>query len=193
MTTNADLLQGLNLYLIGMMGVGKTSVGYAIAQQMNYRFFDTDDLITKVQGETIAEIFANAGEDYFRDLETKVLQEVSTCTRSVIATGGGLILKNQNWSFLQQGLVVWLDANVDLIMTRLANDQSRPLLQTENPRQTLETLWWKRRSRYAQADLQIEIEPKQSPHEIATVILDKIPYVIKEKSIDSDQLPMNNQ
>ena len=181
MTTSADLLQGLNVYLIGMMGVGKTSVGKAVAQKMNYRFFDTDDLITQVQGETIPEIFANSGEDYFRELETKVLEQLSTCNRSVIATGGGIILKRMNWSFLQQGLVIWLDASVDLIMERLAEDQTRPLLQTENPQQTLETLWWKRRSRYAQADLQVEIQREQSPSYIATRILEQIPSVIKEK------------
>jgi len=181
MTTNADLLQGLNLYLIGMMGVGKTSVGKAVAQQMNYRFFDTDDLIVNVQGETIPEIFSNSGEDYFRELETKVLQELSPCTRSVISTGGGIILKRHNWSFLQQGLVVWLDASVDLIMERLGRDRSRPLLlQSDHPQQTLETLWWKRRSRYAQADLKIEIEREHSPNQVATRILEQIPSLIKE-------------
>ncbi|AFZ42815.1 shikimate kinase [Halothece sp. PCC 7418] len=178
--TNADLLQGLNLYLIGMMGVGKTAVGQAVAQQLTYRFFDTDELITRVQGQAITEIFAKAGEDYFRELETKVLQELSAYARSVIATGGGIILQNQNWSFLQQGLVVWLDADLDLIMERLAEDQSRPLLQTENPRQTLADLLDQRRDRYAQADLQIRVEPKQSPNAVASKIIEQIPSVIKE-------------
>lgn len=181
-TTNAKLLQGLNVYLIGLMGVGKTSVGQAVAQKLNYRFFDTDDLITRVQGETIPNIFAEKGEPYFRELETKVLEELSVCTRSVIATGGGIILKKNNWSFLQQGLVVWLDAEVDLIMERLAEDNSRPLLQTENPQQTLETLWWQRRSSYAQADLKVMIEREQSPSDIAGEVLAQIPSVIKEKS-----------
>lgn len=180
--TNADLLQGLNIYLIGMMGVGKTAAGQAVAQKLNYRFFDTDDLITRVQGEAITDIFAKEGETYFRDLETKVLEELSTRTRSVIATGGGIILKSYNWSFLQQGLVVWLDAGVDLIMERLANDNSRPLLQTENPKQKLETLLSERRSSYAQADLQVMIKPEQSPGEVASEIMEKIPSVIKEQS-----------
>lgn len=179
---NADLLQGLNLYLIGMMGVGKTAVGKAVAQQLGYRFFDTDELITQVQGEAITEIFAHAGETYFRELETKVLQELSTYARSVIATGGGMILKKTNWSFLQQGLVVWLDADVDLIMERLAMDQTRPLLQTENPRQTLADLLSQRRDRYAQADLHLKIEGKQAPETIATRIIDQIPSVIKQQS-----------
>lgn len=180
--TNADLLQGLNIYLVGLMGVGKTSVGETIAQQINYRFFDTDQLITRIQGKPITDIFAQEGETYFRDLETQVLQELSACSRSVIATGGGIILKKKNWSFLQQGLVVWLDANVDLIMERLANDQSRPLLQTDDPRQTLEDLWFKRRSTYAQADLQVIIKPEQSPMEVAIELFAQIPSVIKEQS-----------
>ncbi len=179
---NVDLLQGLNLYLIGMMGVGKTAVGQTVAQQLNYRFFDTDELITQVQGEAITDIFAKEGETYFRELETKVLQELSTYTRSVIATGGGIILKKNNWSFLQQGLVVWLDANVDLIMERLATDASRPLLQTDNPKQTLENLLAERYSRYAQADLKIQIKSEQSPNAVAAEILAQIPSVIKENS-----------
>jgi len=178
--TNADLLQGLNLYLIGMMGVGKTAVGQAMAQQLTYRFFDTDELITQVQGEAITKIFAKAGEAYFRELETKVLQELSACTRSVIATGGGIILKKNNWSFLQQGLVVWLDADLDLIMERLAQDQTRPLLQTENPRQTLANLFDQRRDLYAQADLQIRVQEQESPEAVAAKIMDRIPSVIKQ-------------
>lgn len=184
MMTNADLLQGLNIYLIGMMGVGKTAVGEALAQQMSYRFFDTDELITRVQGQAITDIFAQEGETYFRDLETKVLEELSVCARSVIATGGGIILKKDNWSFLQQGLVVWLDATVELILERLAADQSRPLLQTENPQQTLKDLLGQRRSLYAQADLQIQIERHQSPSAIAAKIINTIPSVVK-KPIDN--------
>ncbi|MDR9402328.1 MAG: shikimate kinase [Halothece sp. Uz-M2-17] len=180
--TNADLLQGLNVYLIGMMGVGKTAVGKAVAERLNYRFFDTDELVTKVQGEAITDIFSQQGEDYFRDLETKVLQELSTYGRSVIATGGGIILKKNNWSFLQQGLVVWLDAEIDLIMKRLANDRSRPLLKTENPKQTLTDLLSQRRSQYAQADLHIKVKPEQSPDGVALQIMEQIPSVIKEQS-----------
>jgi len=182
MNQNAELLQGINVYLIGMMGVGKTSVGQALAEQLHYRFFDTDDLIVRVQGQSISDIFATQGEPYFRDLETQVLQELSACTRSVIATGGGMIMKSYNWSFLQQGLVVWLDASVDLIMERLANDHNRPLLQTENPKQTLESLLSQRQSWYAQADLQVMIKPEQSPGEVASQILEKVPSVIKEYS-----------
>ncbi|AFZ49468.1 shikimate kinase [Dactylococcopsis salina] len=182
MKTKTNLLQGLNIYLVGLMGVGKTAVGKEIAQQLNYRFFDTDDLIIRVEGKAITDIFAQKGETYFRELETKVLQELSVCTRSVIATGGGIIMKKENWSFLQQGLVVWLDAKTDLIMERLAEDNTRPLLKTENPKQTLDDLWWKRRSRYAQSDLQISIERSQSPSEIASEVLMQIPEVIKQAS-----------
>ncbi len=179
---NANLLQGLNIYLVGMMGVGKTSVGEAVAKELSYRFLDTDDLITKIQGQAITEIFAQQGETYFRELETKVLEELSTYTRTVVATGGGIILKPENWSFLQQGLVVWLNANVDLLMERLAQDESRPLLQTENPRQTLERLLEQRRSRYAQADLQINIDAGESPSAIALQVINKIPSVIKSQN-----------
>lgn len=179
---NANLLQGLNIYLVGMMGVGKTSVGKALAKEISYRFLDTDDLITKIQGQAIPDIFAQEGETYFRELETKVLEELSTYTRTVVATGGGIILKPENWSFLQQGLVVWLNAEVDLLMERLAQDESRPLLQTENPRQTLETLLAERRSRYAQADLHINLDAGESPSAIASRVITTIPSVIKSQN-----------
>ena len=179
---NANLLQGLNIYLVGRMGVGKTSVGKAVAEQLSYRFLDTDDLITKIQGQPITEIFSQQGETYFRELETKVLEELSTYTRSVIATGGGIILKPENWSFLQQGLVVWLNAGVDLLMERLAQDESRPLLQTANPRETLERLLEERYSQYAQADLQINIHADESPSAIASRMIQEIPTVVKSQN-----------
>ena len=96
-----DRLQGLNLYLIGMMGTGKTTVGQRLAKELGYRFFDTDVLIERVAQKSINELFAEEGETFFRDLESRVLGEVSACTRSVIATGGGAVLRPVNWSYLR--------------------------------------------------------------------------------------------
>lgn len=168
-----NLLQGLNVYLIGMMGSGKTTVGEILARQLNYRFFDTDVLIEEVAAQTIKEIFAREGEAKFREIETQVLGELSAYTRSVIATGGGIVLKPQNWSYLRQGLVIWLDAPVDLLMQRLAADTSRPL------KSKLVSLSAQRRSLYAEADLNIIIENNQTPEQIVSKIQQQIPTVIK--------------
>lgn len=172
-------LQGLNIFLVGMMGAGKTSVGKVLARQLGYRFSDTDVLIEKVAGRSINEIFATEGEDYFRELEAKILEEISAYTQCAIATGGGIILKQMNWSYLRQGAIVWLDVPVDTIVRRLARDKTRPLLKEGDLAQKLTSLLEARRSLYAQADLHIEIESKQTPEEIASQICDRIPSILK--------------
>ncbi|MDJ0724809.1 MAG: shikimate kinase [Prochloraceae cyanobacterium] len=177
-----DLLEGISIFLIGMMGTGKTTVGEQLARQLNYRFFDTDVLIERVSGKTINQIFAEEGENNFRILETKVIAELSACTRSAIATGGGVVIKQENWSYLSNGLIVWLDAPPELLLARLADDNTRPLLKDPDPAQKLKSLLNSRRSLYARADLHIEIEPHHTPTQIASQIVDRIPSVLKNKS-----------
>lgn len=182
-----NLLKGINIYLIGMMGVGKTTVGHLLAQHLRYRFFDTDILLEKVAGQTITEIFAQQGEESFRNLETKVLGELSACVRSVISTGGGIVLRQQNWSYLHQGLVVWLDAPVEVLSDRLSNDKQRPLLQETDAVAKLSSLLEQRRDLYAEADVRISIEKEQTPLDVLTQLLEAIPKVLKTYPI----LPMN--
>jgi shikimate kinase len=170
-----NLLQGLSIFLIGMMGTGKTTVGKVLAQHLGYRFLDTDVFIEKVAGQTISEIFAQEGENYFRELETQILAELSAYTRSVIATGGGIVMRPKNWSYLHHGLVVWLDAPVELLQKRLAEDNTRPL------RDKLPSLLEKRQPLYEQADLHILIEENQTPEEIVAHLIERIPTVLKPK------------
>ncbi len=183
MSNSLQGLQGLNVFLIGMMGSGKTTVGKVLAQQLNYRFFDTDILVERVARQSITEIFVTEGEKKFRQLESQVLQELSACTKSAIATGGGIVLHQLNWSYLRNGLIVWLDAPVDLLVERLAKDDTRPLLQKSDLETKLINLLAERKHLYAQADLHIIIKSDQTPEEIATEILANIPTVIKEKTL----------
>ncbi len=173
-----NLLQGVNVYLIGMMGTGKTTVGQLLAQRLEYRFFDTDVLLERVAQKPISEIFATEGEAYFRDLETKVLREVSAYTRSAIATGGGIVQKPVNWGYLRQGLMIWLDTDLEVLKERLAGDNTRPLAVK------LESLWETRSSLYAQADLHIVIERQKTPEQIADEIINKIPAKIMPRAIN---------
>jgi shikimate kinase len=175
----ADLLRGLNVCLIGMMGTGKTTVGKILARQLNYRFFDTDVLIERVAGKTIPEIFASEGEEKFRDWESQVLMELAACTRSIIATGGGIVLRQINWSYLHHSLVIWLDAPVELIAQRLLGDETRPLLQETDPISRLKYLLEQRRSLYEQADLHIIIDVGQTPEAIAQKIITQVPSALK--------------
>jgi shikimate kinase len=173
-----NLLQGVSIFLIGMMGTGKTTIGKVLAQQLNYRFFDTDVLIERVSEQSINEIFARQGEESFRELETKVLAEVSALTKSVIATGGGIIMRPINWSYLRHGLVVWLDAPLELLEQRLAEDNTRPL------RPNLSSLLEKRRPIYEQADLHLAIADNQTPEQITAKLIEKIPTVLKSQPLN---------
>jgi len=174
-----DLLKGINVYLIGMMGVGKTTVGQQLAKELGYRFVDTDDLIEQVAGQTINQIFADSGEEEFRQLESKILSEVSAYTKLTVATGGGIVLKQMNWSYLQQGLIVWLDAPVSLLIQRLQDDTTRPLLQTSDPTAALQNLLDQRRHLYTEADLHISIRASDTPEMITSQIIAAIPSVLK--------------
>ena len=175
------MLKGMSVFLIGMMGVGKTTVGKNLAKQLGYRFCDTDVLIETVANQTISNIFAGAGEASFRELESQVLSEVSAYTKTVIATGGGIVLKQMNWSYLRHGLIVWLDADVDLLLERLKEDSTRPLLQEVDPEAKLKSLLEERTHLYSQADLHICLKAEQTPEAIAQQIVSEIPTVLKEE------------
>jgi shikimate kinase len=175
----SDWLRGVNLYLIGMMGSGKTTVGELLAAELDYQFFDTDAVIEQVAGQTISQIFAEAGETEFRNLETQVLAELCAYKRLTIATGGGIVLRQQNWSYLRHGIVVWLDVSIDQIHTRLKGDASRPLLQTDNPIEKLQSLMDQRQPLYKQADVRVEYMPGSTPNQVATQVLERIRQVIK--------------
>mmetsp|Transcript_32845 Transcript_32845/g.60552 ORF Transcript_32845/g.60552 Transcript_32845/m.60552 type:complete len:297 (-) Transcript_32845:103-993(-) len=150
-------LRGCNLYFIGMMGSGKSAVGDAIARRMGtYNFLDTDTILERATGMTIPQIFEEEGEPAFRDVEAQILDSVHAHVRCVIATGGGLVMRNQNWSKLQTGLVVYLDVDSETIMKRIEGTD-RPLLQTDNPLETLTSLMEERRERYEQADVTVEV------------------------------------
>jgi shikimate kinase len=164
-----------------MMGTGKTTVGQVLARQIGYRFFDTDVLIERVTRQTIPEIFANQGEAEFRDIESQILMEVCAYSKSVIATGGGIVLRPRNWSYLHHGLVIWLDVPKDVLIDRLAADRSRPLLQESDLEEKLGTLMEQRRSLYGEADLHISIENAQTPEAIVMQILERLPTVILPK------------
>lgn len=172
-------LQGVSVYLIGMMGAGKSTVGKQLAAQLGYQFFDTDTVIEQLAQQPISQIFATSGEPAFRELETQVLAELSTYKKLVIATGGGIVLNRMNWSYLQHGLVVWLDVPVEQLYDRLKQDTTRPLLQVADPQQHLQTLLNQRRSLYAQADITLTGQGDETPEQVAQQILDLIPTVIK--------------
>ncbi|MCC5647257.1 shikimate kinase [Nostoc sp. CHAB 5824] len=178
----SSLLKGVNLYLIGMMGVGKTTVGRLLAKELGYRFVDTDNVIAQVTGKSINQLFAEVGEAGFRQLESDVLSQVCAITKLTIATGGGIVLRRENWGYLHHGLIVWLDAPVELIYSRLAEDTTRPLLQDVDPKGKLRSLLEQRTPLYSQADLHITVGEGDMPEDIAKRILEAIPSVLKPQA-----------
>ncbi|MGB3511232.1 MAG: shikimate kinase [Microcoleaceae cyanobacterium] len=173
------MLKGVNLYLVGMMGAGKTTLGYLLAQQLGYRFLDTDSLISQAAGKSINEIFADDGEEAFRQLETKVLAEISSYKKLTIATGGGIVINPFNWSYLQHGIVIWLDVPVEELYRRLQDDRSRPLLQDDDPLGKLHSLFEERRPLYANADVHINVVGGTGPEQVAVLVLEEIKKVLK--------------
>ena len=177
-----DLLKGINVFLIGMMGAGKTTVGSLLASELGYGFCDTDALIEQIAGKTINEIFADDGEETFRQLETQVLSELSAYQQLIVATGGGIVLKPQNWSYLHYGLVVWLDVPVAMLIERLQEDTTRPLLQKPDPALELQKILDHRRSLYELADLHICEDSGETPPQIASRVITEIPKVLKNST-----------
>jgi shikimate kinase len=173
-------LQGLNIYLIGMMGSGKSTIGPLLAKHLGYSFLDTDTTIEKLVGQSVTEIFQTVGETEFRQIETQVLAEVSAHLRFVVATGGGIPIEQENWNHLHQGLVIWLDLPVEILVERLQGDTTRPLLANSTDLQSkLETMLADRRDRYSEADIQISIDLTLTAEEIVDRILAAIPTVLK--------------
>jgi shikimate kinase len=187
-------LEGLNLYLVGMMGSGKSTAGRHLAEQLGYRFVDADTSIEQVAGRSIPDLFASEGEAGFRQLESAVLNQIASWHSLVVATGGGVVTRPENWGQMQQGVVIWLDAPHDLLLERLSNDPTpRPLMAAEDPGERLSALLDQRRPLYAQADLHI-IQDGRPAQQVAEQILAALPSVIKERSSAPDhQLQVVNE
>lgn len=139
-------ISGKNLVLIGFMGTGKTEVGRLLASSLTRRLVDTDRLIRERENMAIREIFATRGDVYFRAVEKQVIAELALQKGLVISTGGGAIIDADNVERLQEsGFVVWLDADVETLASRLQNDTTRPLLQEHD----MVSLYHKREALYA--------------------------------------------
>ncbi|MCP4387078.1 MAG: shikimate kinase AroK [Gammaproteobacteria bacterium] len=169
-----------NIILIGPMGSGKSTIGNLIAKRLHREFQDSDHFIEHRTGVDIARIFDIEGEKGFRDRESSALSELLSQNNRVIATGGGSVLRKENQKLLQQkGYIVFLDTSINQQMRRLQRDKKRPLLQTENPRERLETLFEERRPIYLDlADLAIKTD-KRLARRLAADIINQLPDNLK--------------
>ena len=162
-----------NIFLIGFMGAGKTTVGKILAKKLKLTFIDLDEVIEKELNLTIQEIFSRYGEDFFRDAETKALRSIADKDRYVVATGGGVVLRKENWQIMiANGITVYLRAPAEVLWTRVRNNTSRPLLQVENPFERLCELFTQRSPQYEKADLIVDTE-NVSPEDVTEEIIKK--------------------
>lgn len=148
-----------NLIFVGLMGAGKSAIGRLVAQTLSIPFIDTDAEIEKVSRMTISELFAAYGETEFRALETRVIERLLRGGPRVVSTGGGAFINEATRHQIKiGGISVWLKADLDVLWERVNKRDHRPLLKTENPKQTLENLMNQRYPIYAEADLTVQSE-----------------------------------
>jgi shikimate kinase len=175
-----------NIVLIGMMGAGKTAIGGELARLLRRPFSDTDAEIERAAAMTIPEIFARDGEDFFRARETEVLGRVLATGNSIVSTGGGAWMRPENRSRIGgRGVSVWLDCDLETLWHRVRHRPSRPLLQTTDPRSTLQRLINERSPVYALADIRVFSQRGDSIEDTANQVLDAIrardPGTLEEK------------
>jgi shikimate kinase len=166
-TAAARIRDGLGqraIVLVGMMGVGKTSVGKRLAARLDLPFVDADAAIEHAAGLSVPEIFAAHGEPYFRDGERRVIARLLADGPCVLATGGGAFMNAQTRAAIaRKGVSIWLRADIDVLMRRVRRRSNRPLLQNGDPEATVRRLLAEREPVYALADL--AIHSREAPHD----------------------------
>ncbi len=173
-----SVLGGRNIYLIGMMGSGKSLTGPSLAKRLEYSFVDLDVVLEKATGKLIQVIFEEDGETNFRQLEKQVLTATGQRHSLVVATGGGVVTLSANWGVLHQGIVIWLDPGRDRLLARLRKDTiKRPLLETKDPEKVFDQIFATRAQLYAEADLHISVQD-ESAEQVAQNIIDQLPSIL---------------
>ena len=166
-----------NIILTGFMGAGKTTVGRILAQSCGFEFMDIDQIIVASQGKSIKEIFAEEGEEVFRNYETEALVSLRNVSQSVIATGGGIILRSQNRQCLKQmGLVVYLRASFETLLKRVSQSDQRPLANFSKGTERLKALLDSRAGFYEQADIVADTDDLDS-NQVTEYILARLKKV----------------
>ncbi|MCX7916954.1 MAG: shikimate kinase [bacterium] len=168
-----------NIVLIGFMGTGKSEVGYLLAKKLNMSFVDTDKLIEEREKDRIIRIFQVKGEDYFRNVEENIIEEVSKYENYVISTGGGAIIREKNFVNLKKnGILICLTATPEEIYKRTIPKKDRPLLmKSKNVIQTIKEMLEVRKPYYQKADYTIDTTKKNIEE-----IVDEIIKIIKKEN-----------
>ncbi len=161
--------------LVGMMGAGKSAIGTALARHLDVPFLDSDTEIETAANMSIAEIFERDGEPFFREKEAQVIHRLLDGAPCVLSTGGGAYLQPQNRDAItEKGIAVWLRADLELLWNRVKHKNTRPLLRTANPKETLGNLACVREPEYAKADLVVDADEDFSIDEMTARVAEKL-------------------
>jgi shikimate kinase len=163
-----------NLVIVGLMGAGKSAIGKLVAQYLGIPFVDSDHEIERVSRMTVPELFEAYGEPEFRKLEQRVIKRLLRTGPRVLSTGGGAFMNAETRAAVSEnGLSLWLDADLDILWERVIKRDNRPLLKTENPKKTLEDLMIARYPTYATAHLTVksrDIRKDAMAHEVIAAV-----------------------
>lgn len=162
---------GCPVVLVGLMGAGKTTVGRRLAVRLGWHFRDSDDEVEEAAGRSVSEIFADFGETAFRDGERRVIARLlEESGQAVIALGGGAFVNPETRALVREkALSVWLKADIDTLMQRVSRRDTRPLLQTDDPRAVMEKLLTERAPLYAEAD--VHLASPGAPHDAGVALI----------------------
>ena len=163
-----------NIYLVGFMGTGKTTVGKILAKKLNREFVEMDEEIEKREGKKIVDIFRLFGEPYFRKVEKEILKEIASCSNLVVSCGGGVIVDEENLKILKEtGIVICLKAKPSIIYERTKKTKERPLLNVPDPLKKIKELLARRAPFYAKADYFVNtstLTPEEVSEEIIKIL-----------------------
>ena len=158
--------------LVGMMGSGKSAIGKVVSSILDVRFIDADVEIERAAKLSIPEIFERHGEQFFRDKEDQIIKRLLQEKPCILATGGGAFInKKIRTSIKEYGVSVWLNADLEILWNRVKHKKSRPLLRTDNPKETLTNIYTDRFKTYSLADVVIESHSKSSLEEMANLVI----------------------
>ncbi|GAA0850783.1 shikimate kinase AroK [Marinobacter szutsaonensis] len=163
------------IVLVGPMGAGKSTIGRMLARELGYRFLDTDRIIEERCGANIPWIFDVEGEDGFRQRETAMLEELSAEPQTVLATGGGAVMRPENYPLLKRdSIVVYLKTSIDQQVERTRKDRNRPLLQNDDPEAVLRRLFELRDPIYRQLADVVMYTDRKSPRLVVRQLINRI-------------------
>lgn len=171
--SNYDLKR--TIVMVGMMGAGKTAIGRALAARLDVPFLDSDAEIEAAANMSVPEIFQRDGETFFREKETQIISRLLDGTKGVLSTGGGAFLDEVNRTNISaRGVSIWLNADLNLLWQRVRHKDTRPLLRTPNPRQTLAEIYDQRVPLYAKADVMVKSSPDLSIDEMVDRVIETL-------------------